>query len=88
MLEIVTRYFIRMNITDSAGVLAKIARVLGENNISIASAIQKEADAATGTAEIIIMTHLSQEKGFRHAIGELNKLEAVKEISNFLRVEG
>ena len=88
MPEIVTRYFIRMNITDSAGVLAKIARVLGENNISIASAIQKEADTATGTAEIIIMTHLSQEKGFRHAIKELNKLDAVKEISNFLRVEG
>jgi homoserine dehydrogenase len=88
MSDIVTRYFIRMNITDSAGVLAKIARVLGENNISIASAIQKEADKTTATAEIVIMTHLSQEKGFRHAIDELNKLEVVKEISNFLRVEG
>ena len=88
MSEIVTRYFIRMNITDSAGVLAKISRVLGENDISIASAIQKEADATTGTVEIIITTHLSQEKGFRHAIDQLNKLEVVKEISNFLRVEG
>jgi len=88
MPEIVTRYFIRMNITDSAGVLAKIAQVLGDNSISIASAIQKEADAANGTAEIVIMTHLSQEKAFWHAINELNKLEAVKEISNFIRVEG
>ncbi len=87
MPDIVTRYFIRMNITDSAGVLAKIASVLGDNGISIASAIQKEADETTGTAEIVIMTHPSQEKAFRHAIDELDKLEEVKEISNFIRVE-
>ncbi len=87
MPDIMSRYFIRMNITDNAGVLANIARVLGDNKISIASAIQKEADEASGTAEIVIMTHPSQEKGFRHAIAELDKLEAVKEISNFIRVE-
>ncbi|MFH1662658.1 MAG: homoserine dehydrogenase [Chloroflexota bacterium] len=87
MSEIVTRYFIRMNIADSAGVLAQIARILGDNNISIASAIQKEADEATKTAEIVIMTHPSQEKGFLRAVDELNKLEMVKEINNFIRVE-
>ncbi len=87
MPEIVTRYFIRMNIADRAGVLAQIARVLGDNNISIASAIQKEADELTQTAEIVIMTHPAQEKGFRQAIDELDKLEVVREISNFIRVE-
>jgi homoserine dehydrogenase len=87
MPDIVTRYFIRMNITDSAGVLAKIARVLGDNSISIASAIQKEADETAGTAEIVIMTHPSQEKAFQRAIDELDKLEVVKGISNFIRVE-
>jgi homoserine dehydrogenase len=87
MPEIVTRYFIRMNIADRAGVLAQIARVLGDNNISIASAIQKETDQLTQTAEIVIMTHPAQEKGFRQAISELDKLEVVNEISNFIRVE-
>ena len=87
MPEIVTRYFIRMNIADRAGVLAQIAKVLGDNNISIASAIQKESDEQTQTAEIIIMTHPAQEKGFQRAIEELNQLEAVKEIGNFIRVE-
>ena len=88
MPEIITRYFIRMNIADRAGVLAQIARVLGDNNISIASAIQKEADETAKTAEIVIMTHPAREKGMRHAIDELNQLEVVKEISNFIRVEG
>jgi len=87
MPEIITRYFIRMNITDRAGVLAQIARVLGDNNISIASAIQKEVDEQTKAAEIVIMTHPAQERGFRQALEELDKLEAVKEIGNFIRVE-
>ena len=87
MSEIVTRYFIRMNIADRAGVLAQIARVLGGNSISIASAIQKETDAQTQTAEIVIMTHPAQEKSFRNALEELNHLEVVKEIGNFIRVE-
>ncbi len=87
MSEIVTRYFIRMNIADSAGVLAQIARILGDNNISIASAIQKEADETTKTAEIVIMTHPSQEKGIIKAVDELNHLDAVKEVNNFIRVE-
>ena len=76
-----------MNVADRAGVLAQIAKVLGDNNISIASAIQKEADEQTKTAEIIIMTHPAQEKGFQQAIEELNQLEAVKEIGNSIRVE-
>ncbi len=87
MSEIVTRYFIRMNIADRAGVLAKIARVLGDNDISIASAIQKEADKATKTAEIVIMTHPSREKGVIQAIDKLNKLDVVNEVNNFIRVE-
>ena len=87
MPDIITRYYIRMNIADRAGVLAQIAGVLGEGNISISSAIQKEADEVTGTAEIVIMTHPAQEKAMQHAMEELGRLEAVREIGNFVRVE-
>ena len=87
MPEIITRYYIRMNIADRAGVLAQIAGVLGELNISISSAIQKEADETTQTAEIVIMTHPAQEKAVRQAMEMLDRLEAVKEVNNCIRVE-
>jgi homoserine dehydrogenase len=87
MLDIITRYYIRMNIADRAGVLAQIAGLLGEGNISISSAIQKEADEKTNTAEIVIMTHPAQEKAMQQAIERLDRLEAVREINNFVRVE-
>ncbi len=87
MSEIITRYFIRMNVTDSAGVLAQITKVLGDNHISIALAIQKETDETTKVAEIVIMTHPSPEKGILQAVYELNHLDEVKEVNNFIRVE-
>ena len=87
MSEIITRYYIRMNIADRAGVLAQIAGVLGDHNISISSAIQEEADELAQTAEIVIMTHPAQEKAMLKALEELDCLEVVKEINNFIRVE-
>ena len=87
MSEILTRYYIRMSISDRAGVLAQIAGVLGEHNISISSAIQKEADALAQTAEIVIMTHPAREKAMQQAMKKLNHLEVVKVINSFVRVE-
>lgn len=85
--DIETRYYMRMTIADMAGVLAQITRVLGDNQISISSAIQKEADQKSQTAEIVIMTHPAQEKAMQQALDQMDKLEAVKEISNLIRVE-
>jgi homoserine dehydrogenase len=85
--EIETQYYIRLTAKDQPGVLAQIARVFGDNAISIASAIQPESDEKTRTAEIVIMTHPAQEKAMRAALRKLEKLEVVKEIANFIRVE-
>ena len=87
MSEVVTRYYIRMSIADQPGVLAQISKVFGDNQISISSAIQLETDIVSQTAEIVIMTHPAQEKAMQAGLGKLEKLSAVKEISNFIRVE-
>jgi homoserine dehydrogenase len=87
MNEIETQYYIRLAAKDRPGVLAQIATVFGKNKISISSAIQPEVDEKTRTAEIVIMTHPALEKAMQKALRELKKLETVKEISNFIRVE-
>ncbi len=87
MSEIETRYYLRMNVADRPGVLAQISKVLGDNQISIASAIQKEADSVAQTAELVMMTHPAQEKAMQRALSALAQLKVVKEISNFIRVE-
>jgi homoserine dehydrogenase len=85
--EIETQYYVRLAAKDRPGVLAAIATIFGDNKISISSAIQPEVDEKTKTAEIVIMTHPAREKAMRKALRALEKLEVVKEISNFIRVE-
>jgi homoserine dehydrogenase len=87
--EVRTRYYLRLRVADRAGVLAKITRVLGETyGISIASIIQKEANEADQTAEIVIMTHEAREADMRAALAEVGRLEVVTEVGTFLRVQG
>jgi homoserine dehydrogenase len=86
MSEIETRYYLRMSIADTSGVLAQIAKVLGDHSISISSVIQKEADAATQSAEIVLMTHPAQEWAVQQALTEIGGLPVVREIGNFIRV--
>jgi homoserine dehydrogenase len=85
--ELVTQYYLRVTVTDRAGVLAKITTVLGDLNISIASVIQKASDAASQTAELVIMTHLAKEAHVREAVRRMARLDVVREVSNVLRVE-
>ncbi len=85
--EIETRYYLRMTISDQAGVLARITRILGDLSISISSAIQKETDSKSQTTEIVIMTHPAKEQAMQRAIRKMEKLETVREISNLIRVE-
>jgi len=85
--ELQTRYYLRMTVADQPGVLAQIAKILGDGSISIASVIQKEADLATQTATIVIMTHPAREEFMQRALAEMKKLPAVMEICNLIRVE-
>ena len=87
MAEVETRYYLRMNVADQAGVLAQISRVLGDHMISISSAIQKLADDVAQTAEIVLMTHPAKEKAVQQALRDLTQLAIVKEINNSVRVE-
>lgn len=87
MSQVETRYYLRLEIADRPGVLAQIARVLGDHQISISSAIQKLADPVAETAEIVIITHTAREEAMQSALGKLSSLPVVKEIGSFVRVE-
>ena len=87
MSELISRYYIRLEVADQPGVLAGIARCFGENAVSIASVIQKETDDEAQTAEIVIMTHAAREEAVQASIGQLQGLEEVRQVGNLLRVE-
>ena len=85
--EIETRYYLRLSTVDRPGVLAQISKILGDLQISISSVIQRETDVATGSAQIVLMSYPAQEWAMQRALKEIERLEVVKEVSNFVRVE-
>ncbi len=87
MSQLTNRYYIRLEVADRAGVLAEIARSFGDNDVSIASVIQKETDEAAQTAEIVIMTHPARESAMQQSLAEIDHLAEVRQVANFLRVE-
>jgi homoserine dehydrogenase (EC 1.1.1.3) len=88
MFDIKVRYYLRLTVADRPGVLAQISKVLGDNSISISSVIQKESDLKAQTAVLVIMTHPAEERWAQKAVKQLQELEMVNEVNNFIRVEG
>ena len=86
--ELVTRYYIRLEVADQPGVLAGIARAFGDHQVSIATVIQKETDEAAQTAELVIMTHQAQEEAVQATLAQVRELPQVVSVVNFLRVDG
>ncbi|MBR6332512.1 MAG: ACT domain-containing protein, partial [Dehalococcoidales bacterium] len=85
--EIITTYYLRLTVADECGILAQIASILGENSISIASCIQKDADKVNGIAQIVIMTHPALESNMQKAVVTLKRCPSVKKVHNLIRVE-
>lgn len=85
--ELQTKYYIRLNVADSPGVFAKVCKILGDLEISISSAIQKETQQKIRGAEIVLMTHKAKEISLRRAITVLKGLEVVNSIGSIVRVE-
>ncbi|MCS7180240.1 MAG: homoserine dehydrogenase [bacterium] len=84
--EVETRYYFRFTAIDKPGVLAKIAKILGENNISISSVIQKQ-DNPQKAVPIIMLTHKAKEKNVKKAISNINKLDVIKSPTIIIRLE-
>ncbi len=81
-----SKYYIRFNVVDRAGVLAEIAGILGKNDISIESVIQKSRHTHE-KVPVVIMTYEASEPDFMKAIKKIDNMKKiVKEKTVFYRV--
>tara|TARA_B100001179_G_scaffold204737_1_gene167638 strand:+ start:101 stop:1438 length:1338 start_codon:yes stop_codon:yes gene_type:complete len=85
--DLQVRYYIRLEVADTPGVLAQIARVLGDGQISIAVVLQRDTNPETQIAEIVITTHPAQEASVQKALEALAVLPQVNRVSNTIRIE-
>jgi len=73
----------RLSVKDEPGVLATIAGLLGNQNVSIESVIQ---EGRGDNAELVLVSHEAAEKNLRTAINEIANLDAVSSVTSTIRV--
>jgi homoserine dehydrogenase len=83
--ELETSYYLRLQVADRPGVLAAIATILGEEGVSLASVLQM--DAAGERAEIVWLTHKTQERHMQRSLARIGRLAEVDEVSSVIRAE-
>ena len=79
-----TRFFVRVSAVDEPGVLAKVAGWFAQENVSIATMMQKDA-VEDGRVPLIFITHEAPEKSMQAALGHMDP--AVCKVESVIRVE-
>ena len=88
MSDIVTSYYLRLNVADETGVLAKVTGILAESGISIDAVLQREADEVGGDGraagdpavaqtDLILLTHDTREGTMDAALAQMQALPTV-----------
>ena len=80
-----SRYYLRMTVKDEPGVLAQIAALTAQNQVSIASVIQTAAERPD-VASLILTTHQSDERALHHTLADIARLDCVLEAPLLLRI--
>ena len=80
-----TKFLIRLEVADKAGVLAAIATTFASHGVSIQTVNQSGRNS---DAEVTIVTHLATEGELKATVASLKAMDIVNNISSVIRVEG
>lgn len=83
--DICTKYYLRLHVEDKSGILAKVATIFGEKNISIENMVQKPYDDVS--ANLLLSTHQSNEKDIKDALVVLETQNLVLSSPAMIRIE-
>jgi len=84
--EVVSQYFVRLDVVDRPGTLAKIAAIFGQSKIGISSVIQPEGHEGK-SVPLIFMLHYAPNGAVAGALKKIGKLPVIKGKPVMLRVE-
>ncbi len=82
--KIESKYYLRVNVSDKAGVLARLTKIFETHNISIETMLQRPSDNAS--ANLLISTHTAVEKDMQNMMSELEALDFVNAKPSMIRI--
>ena len=75
--EVVTAFYLRLQVADEKGVLARITGILADNDISIDAVLQRESVEGEKQTDLIILTHDTVEGRMKTALSQMQALPTV-----------
>ena len=75
--QVITSFYLRLQVADQAGVLSRITTILAEHDISIDAVIQRESAEGEKQTDLIILTHDTVEGRMRDALALMQALPTV-----------
>jgi len=75
--EVVTAFYLRLQVADEKGVLARITGILADNDISIDAVLQRESAEGEKQTDLIILTHDTVEGRMKKALAQMQALPTV-----------
>ncbi|WP_457749832.1 homoserine dehydrogenase [Sulfurimonas sp.] len=82
--KIESKYYLRVNVSDRTGVLARLTKIFETHNISIETMLQRPSD--NESANLLISTHTAVEKDIQNMIGELEALDFINAKPSMIRI--
>ena len=82
--NIESKYYLRINVSDKTGVLARITKVFEDNNISVETMLQRPA--SSDSANLLISTHIAVEKDIQNMMKEIEALDFVNSAPVMIRI--
>jgi homoserine dehydrogenase len=81
---IVSKYYLRLRITDKPGILAQITQLFAQHTISVEAMIQRPS--VKECTQLLFATHETLEYSIRNLMSELETLDAVLETPYMIRI--
>jgi homoserine dehydrogenase len=75
--QVVTAFYLRLQVADQTGVLSKITTILADSDISIDAVLQRESAEGENQTDLIILTHDTEEGRMRAALAKMQALPTV-----------
>jgi len=76
--NLISRFYIRLMVTDAPGTFAMIGKILADHDISISGILQHEAHDENNTVPAIITTHPNRQENVTNALADMEKLDTVQ----------
>jgi homoserine dehydrogenase len=83
--ETITRYHVSIDVDDKPGVLAAVAELFAQHDVSIQTVRQ---EGRGDDAQLVVVTHTAPDAALSATVHGLRSMDIVRDVSSVMRVEG